>query len=76
MGVNMKKSQQGSGGVVAQQTMGHGSENVGVRSTKPATKPIDARWQSWRSPEDLASKHPMGRGVIAAAAEAMKKPKT
>jgi len=60
----------------AQQTMGHGSEKPGIRRAKPALKATNDRWASWGPTQDLASKHPMGRGVIAAAAEAMKKSQT
>jgi len=69
----MKKLRQGLG---AQQTMGHGSEEARIRPAKPASKGINDRWASWTPLQDLASKHPMGRGVIAAAAEAMKKSQT
>jgi hypothetical protein len=69
----MKNSRQGSG---AQQTMGHGSEKTGILPANPASKAIDDRWASWKPSQDLASKHPMGRGVVAAAAEAMKKSQT
>jgi hypothetical protein len=70
----MKASRQGSGDKTAQQTMGHGGEPADVPPAGPA-KPTNDSWASWRSREDLAAKHPMGRGVIAAAAEAMKKPR-
>jgi hypothetical protein len=70
----MKKSRQGS--APQQQTMGHGGEDASVRPAKPPSRPVNDKWASWRSSHDLAAKHPMGRGVIAAAAEAMKKPQT
>jgi hypothetical protein len=70
----MKMSRQGSG--PQQQTMGHGSEEADLRPAKPASRAVNDKWASWRSSQDLAAKHPMGRGVVAAAAEAMKKPQT
>jgi len=69
----MKKLRQGLG---AQQTMGHGSEEARTRPAKSASKATNDRWPSWAPTQDLASKHPMGRGVVAAAAEAMKKSQT
>ena len=69
----MKELRQGSG---AQQTMGHGSEEARTRPAKSASKATNDRWPSWAPTQDLASKHPMGRGVVAAAAEAMKKSQT
>ena len=36
---------------------------------------VNDRWQALKTSEDLALKQPMGRGAIAAAAEAMRKPR-
>jgi len=57
-----------------QQTAGHGGETVDGRPLRLLARAMnDDKWASWTPSEALASKHPMGRGVIAAAAEAMKK---
>jgi hypothetical protein len=68
----MKALRQESGG--AAHEMAHGYDNAGIQPASRAASAINDRWATWTSSENLASRHPMGRGVIAAAAEAMKKP--
>jgi hypothetical protein len=74
-GITVKSSAQNDENPTTQQqqTMGHGPDDSSLQMTGASSG--GTRSFKGRPREDLASKHPMGRGAIAAAVEAMKKPR-